>query len=118
MTRFNPLDHPIMLRYPTRETSHNSWLGHVPFAFLLMELARPNLLVELGTYEGSSYGAFCQAVAELKLPTRCFGIDTWRGDAHQGEYSDEVFNNLNAFHAPRYAGFSTLVRKRFDDALG
>src|SRR5436309_21632 len=68
----------------------SAWTEHIPFAYWLIEAHRPAQLVELGTYFGASYFAFCQAVATLGLPTRCFAVDTWRGDEHSGLYEDHV----------------------------
>ena len=46
-----------------------SWLEHVPFAFWMVEAARPRVFVELGTQSGNSYAAFAQAMQVLELPT-------------------------------------------------
>lgn len=93
------------------------WLGHVPFAFWLTEASSPRTIVELGTHTGTSYCAFCQAVAHLALPTACWAVDTWMGDAHAGFYGEEVLDALRAHHDPRYAAFSRLLRSTFDDAV-
>ena len=107
-----------MLLAPRRLTDKDSWHGHVPFAFWCIEALAPRVLVELGCHKGDSYCAFCQAVDELTLPTRCFGVDTWAGDPHAGFYGEEVVEELRHYHDPRYGRFSTLVRSTFDDALG
>lgn len=113
----NPLDHPICLASPKRLTSVRSWHEHIPFAMFLVDLLRPNVLVELGTHAGDSYCAFCQAVRELNLNTRCYAIDTWKGDAHSGFYDSRVLEDLRAHHDPLYGSFSSLIQSRFDDAL-
>jgi len=63
-----------------------AWTSHLHFAYDLVAVLRPALLVELGVDRGESYFAFCQSVAENQTGTRCFGIDTWRGDQHAGGY--------------------------------
>lgn len=93
-----------------------AWTEHAPFAFWIVDTARPRVLVELGTHYGYSYLAFCQAVERLQLDTRCYAVDTWRGDEHAGFYGDEVFNALSGIHEPRYSGFSRLIRSTFDEA--
>ena len=102
---------------PERLTSIESWHRHIPFAFALLDLAKPNVYVELGTHRGDSYSAFCQGVQQQQLPTRCYAVDTWQGDEHAGEYSSEVYDDLVAWHNPRYSSFSNLLRMTFDEAL-
>src|SRR6185295_14518936 len=112
----NPLNHPVCLSYPLRLVS-TSWAEHIPFGMFLVELLRPNTVVELGTFSGVSYCAFCQAVKELELDTRCYAVDTWKGDTHTGFYGPEVLKNLRNHHDPLYSGFSTLVESTFDEAV-
>jgi predicted O-methyltransferase YrrM len=113
----NPLDHPIIFATPRRLPTVSAWREHVPFAMFLVELLRPESIVELGTHSGTSYCAFCQAVDELGLTTRCYGVDTWEGDPHSGSYGPEVLADLKAHHDPLYGTFSRLIQSSFDDAL-
>lgn len=110
---FNPLDHPVLFSLPRRLTPLSSWHEHIPFAMYLVSLLRPNVIVELGTSSGDSYCAFCQAVQELALDTRCYAVDTWEGDAHSGNYGPEILNDLRAFHDPLYSTFSQLIQSTF-----
>ena len=96
----------------------SAWTEHAPFAFWLVDVHRPRLLVELGTHSGFSYLVFAQAVKCLNLATRCFAIDTWKGDEHSGLYGDEVLAALRDYHDKHYSGFSQLVRTTFDEAVG
>ena len=114
---FNPLDHPICLAPPEYLSPVVAWSEHLPFAFALIDLCRPGTIVELGTHYGNSYLAFCQAVATLRLDTRCHAVDTWQGDVHAGQYDgDAVLQHLRAHHDPRYGRFSRLLRQTFDSA--
>ena len=113
---FNPLDWQLLFCFPERMHRKSSWTEHVPFAMALIEMLRPRTLVELGTQHGVSYCAFCQAVVELKLSTRCYAVDTWLGDAHAHHYKESVYLDLQEFHR-RYEAFSTLLRMTFDQAL-
>ena len=97
--------------------SPNAWIGHLPFAAWVMQGVSPQIFVELGTHSGNSYFSFCQSVAENNLPTKCYAVDTWQGDAHAGQYNDEIFDGVNTYNEERYAGFSKLLRMTFDDAL-
>jgi hypothetical protein len=113
---FNPLQSKLLFTRPGRLHVQSTWNEHVPFALLLVELLQPRVIVELGTHWGVSYCAWCQAVAAAKLGTRCYAVDTWAGDAHAGNYGDDVFKNLQQHHRP-YETFSQLWRMTFDEAL-
>jgi glycosyltransferase involved in cell wall biosynthesis/flagellar biosynthesis chaperone FliJ len=113
----NPVDHPIVFSIPRRLTPISAWHGHIPFAMCLVDLLKPGTLVELGTHYGDSYCAFCQAVLELNLSTRCYAIDTWEGEPHSGLYGPEVLASLREHHDSLYGSFSSLVKTTFDDAL-
>ncbi|HVQ76768.1 MAG TPA: class I SAM-dependent methyltransferase [Candidatus Binatia bacterium] len=105
---FWPVDH---LAEPS------AWVGHIPFAFWVVDALRPRRLVELGTHSGNSYFAFAQAVQRLGLDTACFAVDTWQGDAHARHYGEDVFEAVSRYHDGRYGAFSRLVRSTFEDAV-
>lgn len=94
----------------------SGWLEHIPFAFWLIDVMRPGSLVELGTWSGVSYSAFCQAVKNFGLATRCYAVDTWTGDGHAGHFSAELFEEWKHFHDLHYADFSFLMRSTFKEA--
>jgi hypothetical protein len=94
-----------------------AWTNHLHFAYDLVAMMKPALLVELGVDRGESYFAFCQAAAENQTGTRCFGIDTWRGDQHAGGYDETTFAQVAEHNRNNYESFSTLLRSNFDDAL-
>jgi len=107
---------PLFWR-PMRLGYDSAWTAHVPFAHWIVNAARPRVLVELGTHNGVSYSAFCEAVLRARLATRCFAVDTWQGDEHAGHYGSDVFDNLRSFHDQHFGAFSELLRSTFDEAL-
>ena len=113
---FNPLEHPVCLEHPLWH-EETAWAGHIPFAMFLISALRPRIVVELGTYRGVSYCAFCQAVKATKSDTKCYAVDTWQGDEHAGEIERAVLPKLQSHHNPLYGEFSRLVQSTFDDAL-
>lgn len=115
MSEFDLRAHPVVALPPAR-LAPSGWIELTPLGMLLVDLLRPNTLVELGVHLGVSYCAFCQAVAALGLPTQCWGIDTWIGDEHTSSYGSEVLDDLRAWHDPRYAAFSTLLPMTFGAA--
>lgn len=96
----------------------SAWTGHIPFAGWIIGALKPKRFVELGTHNGASYLAFCQAVSEGEFATQCRAIDTWQGDKHAGFYQNDLFDALERAHHHRYGGFSKLLRMTFDEALG
>jgi hypothetical protein len=116
MKTLNLLDHQVCLTAPSR-LAPSGWIEHVPFAMYLIDVLRPRTLVELGSWYGVSYCAFCQTVETLDSDTRCFAVDTWRGDPHAGDIGDHVLAELKAHHDPRYSHFSRLMQMTFDEAV-
>lgn len=112
---FNPLNYPLCLDIP-HQYSAIAWQEHIPFAMALVQLLRPQILVELGVHKGDSYLAFCQAVAAAGLNTKCYGVDTWVGDPHAGYYGEQILSELKGFHDGNYSSFSRLIRGTFDEA--
>jgi hypothetical protein len=105
------------VRFEPRIYGVGAWTSHLHFAYDLVATLKPALLVELGVDRGESYFAFCQSVAENGIHTRCFGIDTWRGDRHAGDYDETTFTQVSEHNRDNYQAFSTLLRSDFHDAL-
>lgn len=99
---------------------YSAWTEHAPFAFWIVDAHRPRTLVELGTYYGYSYLAFCQAVDRLGTGTRCHAVDLWidEGDIWPGGPmpSSVALEQLREYHDPRYSAFSELIRSSFAEA--
>jgi hypothetical protein len=93
------------------------WIGHIPFAFEIVRRLRPQTIVELGSYSGSSLAAFCQAVEAVGLNTKCFGIDLWKGDIHMGEFDESVYQGISNYMSRRYPDICILIRQEFNDAV-
>lgn len=117
MSELSTFTTPSIFWIPDRLKEPDAWVGHIPFAFWIVDALQPQTLVELGTHSGNSYLAFCQAVQKLHLSTTCFAIDTWKGDEQAGFYEEQVFAELSQYHDERYGSFSRLVRSTFDEAV-
>jgi hypothetical protein len=92
------------------------WIGHIPFAFELIGRLRPTSIVELGTYSGSSFAAFCQALEAAKVQGRCYGVDLWEGDIHMGRFDDSLYQGIADYVAKNHPHTGVLVRKDFNVA--
>ena len=95
----------------------SAWLGHIPFAHWVVGAAKPRTLVDLGTQNGVSYSAFCEAVVRNGFATRCYAVDTWKGDDQAGSYGEEMYRDLRRFNDAHYKAFSELLRCTFGEAL-
>jgi len=93
------------------------WIGHIPFAFELVGRLRPRVIVELGTYSGSSFAAFCQAVQAAGIDAQCYGIDLWEGDIHMGKFDETLFREISGYVGTRYPGIARLLREDFNSAV-
>ena len=112
----NLLELPSSKGVVTRRYPMAAWSAHVPFGYDFVAELKPRVLVELGTYFGESYFTFCQSVRDNKLSSVCYAVDNWKGDAHVGDYGDNVFDSVNSHNATNYQAFSYLLRMTFDDA--
>lgn len=112
-----PRDIAILSMPQWVRTETPAWIDHIPFAFWIIGAAEPRLLVELGTHYGNSYFAFAQAVQDQGLPTAMYAVDHWKGDEHSELYGEEVFTAVAQHNERGLAGFSTLLRATFDEAL-
>jgi hypothetical protein len=98
-----------------RDYVTSAWIGHAPFLRFLIRELEPNVFVELGTYMGFSYFVACQTVQELALPTKTYAVDHWKGDPHQGEFDESVYQGVLALNE-QYKDFSTLLKMSFLEA--
>ncbi|MFG1332782.1 class I SAM-dependent methyltransferase [Xanthobacter autotrophicus] len=94
----------------------SAWTEHVPFAFWLIPVLNPRTVVELGTYRGMSFLAFCQSVVASGTRTRAYAVDSWEGDAHAGTLPPEIYADVKAIVDLKYSSFATLLRMDFDEA--
>ncbi|MBP2111658.1 class I SAM-dependent methyltransferase [Paenibacillus silagei] len=108
---------------PVFETDHlgtniyTAWMGHRRFGYDLISNMKPNRMVELGTYFGTSHFVFCQAVKDEGLTTECYAVDTWAGDNHSGSYPESFFESVLSASQTYYPGISKLMRMTFDEAV-
>ena len=111
---FNPV-------FESEEMIHDlesPWGGHRYFAYDLISNLHPKIIVELGTYRGTSFFAFCQAVKDHKLDCQLYAVDSWTGDPHATFYSEDVFQLFNDTKTKHYSGLNiNLLRMNFDEAV-
>jgi hypothetical protein len=100
---------------PTYLSDVSAWHGHIPFAFWLAQVLKPECFVELGVHAGDSYMAWCQGLQEVGEPCNAIGIDTFEGDEHAGDYGAGMYQKVLAVHNPLYGEFSTVVEDSFEN---
>ncbi len=110
--------HPIFEYQKNLNQSSYPWLGHVYFAYDLVANTKPKVIVELGVARGISFFAFCQAIKDSKLKTKIYGIDTWEGDKHTGQYDQKIFAQVKNINSTYYPKLNTsFFKQTFDKAV-
>lgn len=105
----NPIEHPILFSFPKRLVPFAPGHLQIPIAMLLVDLVKPGVIVEVGTFLGESYCAFCQAIEELDLPTQAYGIGPVAGDPEWDSFGRHLWADLVSHHDGLYSGFSKLT---------
>jgi hypothetical protein len=95
----------------------SAWWPHVPFGHWVVCAAQPRVLVDLGSGDGVAYGAFCQAVVQAPLNTRCYAVQPWHDAPHAGAPGEAAFEPPGGSPHPRYSAFSTPLRGTPEAAL-
>ncbi|MFI5460039.1 MAG: glycosyltransferase [Isosphaerales bacterium] len=98
---------------PCHLARSSRWLGHIPFAFWVIDAARPRLIVELGNGPANSYLALCQAVQTAGTGSRCFAVRP------RDEILDENddFRHLARGERLQFNNFSYVIRMTLDESL-
>ncbi len=98
---------------PRHLSGQSAWVRHLPFAYDLVAMLRPQNIVELGTWMGDSFFTFCQAVQEERINTTCYAVDHWKGDAQTGPAGFHVFEMVQQHCMEHYQSFAYLMRSEF-----
>lgn len=94
------------------------WAGHKLFAYDLIRNFKPNTIVELGTYKGTSLFSMAQALKDSSLKSKITAIDTWEGDKHSGYYDNDIYEGVVKIRNKYYKNINIdLLRTTFDKAL-
>ena len=88
----------------------------MPIAHWLIEILKPNCVVELGTHYGVSFFSFCEAAELYSEKTFVYAIDCWEGDSQAGFYDNEVYQTVSEHQNNYHRRNSRLIRSRFDEA--
>ncbi|MBY8977787.1 class I SAM-dependent methyltransferase [Rhodobacteraceae bacterium NNCM2] len=93
-----------------------SWGGHIPFMYALMTQMCPRRTVELGSHNGASFFATCQALKSLDGHSQAVAVDLWQGDEHAGFYTEDVYRNFSYILRTRFSEVGTSIREDFTEA--
>ncbi|MEM6606047.1 MAG: class I SAM-dependent methyltransferase [Pseudomonadota bacterium] len=108
---------PSLRQFEPRRMVFSTWVDHLPFAYDLVGELRPELVVELGVYNGLSFFTFCQALQEFDIDGVAYGIDCWEGDEHTQGYDDSIYQGVQKHAREHYRGSTYLLKMRFNEAL-
>jgi len=94
------------------------WSGHKNFAYDLVLNLQPKIIVELGTWRGTSFFSFCQAIKDSKSNTKIYAVDTWKGDLHMGKFDDTIYKSVENMTRHFYDSVNYyLLKMPFDHAV-
>ena len=108
---------PSLRGFEPRRMVFSTWVDHLPFAYDLVAAIRPQLLVELGVYNGLSFFTFCQAMVENDIDGVAYGVDCWEGDEHTDAYDDSIYKDVTTHARDHYRGITYRLKMFFNDAL-
>ncbi|MEZ5436420.1 MAG: class I SAM-dependent methyltransferase [Pseudomonadales bacterium] len=108
---------PSLRNFSIDYMAFSTWVDHLPFGYDIVAAIRPQMVVELGTQNGTSFFCFCQSMAENNIDGLCYAVDTWAGDEHTGAYDNETYEAVQKHARSHYASISYLMRMLFNDAL-
>lgn len=101
---------------PSQHVRASAWLEHSSFVFWLVDLHRPNTMVELGVHNGFSFLSLCQIAKSVNLNTSIYAIDTWEGDEHAGFYDSKIFDELETEVQKTYPKLARMMKSTFAEA--
>ena len=113
-----PVYFPPSLEFTPKRLVFSTWMDHLPFGYDIVVAQRPRITVELGSYNGLSFFAFCQAMQEHRIDGLAYAVDCWAGDFQTGEYDESVFQSVKQHAREHYRGFAYLLKMYFEQALG
>lgn len=94
------------------------WAGHKCYGYNLIKNLQPGLVVELGSWKGTSFYSFCQAAKDNRLNTKLVAIDTWQGDTQAGMFGNDVFSQFTGLLSKYYVNVqASYLRKTFNEAV-
>jgi antitoxin (DNA-binding transcriptional repressor) of toxin-antitoxin stability system len=96
---------------------YSAWIEHAPFAFAMMDMLRPESVVELGTHNGFSFFVFAEAAKRLRLSTRLSAVDSWLGDDHAGFYGPDILEAVRKIRDSDYPSNATLIQGYFSNVI-
>lgn len=108
---------PSLQGFEPKRMVFSTWVDHLPFAYDLVAAIRPELIVELGVYNGLSFFTFCQSMVEHNIDGVAYGIDCWEGDEHTDAYDDSIYEDVCEHAREYYRGNTYLLRTFFNEAL-
>lgn len=111
--------HPASLVAPAGQ------VANVPLLVWLLQVVQPRILVQLQVAEGNVFLSACQAVADLGLPARCYGVLSPESSGPGGENpfleagpGEAPAEAARRHHAQHFAAFSWLLQVPVAHAVG
>ncbi len=111
---------PVFSYQESFDDGASAWSGHRYFAYDLIRNIKPEVIVELGSYKGTSFFSMCQAVKDdLYLSKGLFPVDAWVGDEHTGFYDSSIYLDFIKIKDKHYDQLPIKpIKKTFDESVG
>lgn len=114
----NPIFQHVQNDAQSKFDETKPWSGHRDFVYDLVCNMQPKTIVELGTFQGNSFFAFCQAVKDMNLRTEVFSIDSFEGDEQAGKIDDHDYREVLDLTRKYFGEINArLIKSKFDNAL-
>lgn len=95
------------LSWQARHLAASPFLHQIPLLFWVVAAVRPATIAGIGLQSAEGYFALCQAVDELGLQARAWGVGDWQGSRDRVTAAT-VPDELNGHNTSHYGAFSRL----------
>jgi hypothetical protein len=83
----------------------SGWREISPFVFWLIEIMRPNLIVDIGSQCGTAYSMLCQAIHQNEFETKCISVRYSSDDTLSDNHKISINRLQDAYEMSRYGHF-------------
>lgn len=87
------------------------------FEYDIVEAQRPEMIVDLGSGNASSFAVFCQSIKDHDIDGLAYGIDIWESDRTRDAEGATTLTAINNFVHTHFRGHAYLLKLTPEQAL-